>query len=416
LLLGLGDTHDRAGNRDEAREAYGRCAEVAGRAGLPEELARAALGYGGRFVWGRAATTPGLVPLLESAVAALGPEDSTLRALLLARLAGATRVGSGDSAGGDTGRPWLADEAVAVARRLGDPGVLAYALEGQLHSSVGPGAASRLVALSTEMLELAAKAGDRERLFAAYENKVLHGWQLGDVATALTDLDEMSVLGESMRQPAQLWMLNAIHARVALCEGRLADAEELIERAFAYGESAQSWNAVVTHELQTYLLRRAQGRGAEPAPSLRAAIAERPHYQLLRCALANLEALAGDRATASRALDAFAASGFAVLPRDDTWLVGTTLLAEACHALGTAEHAATLYELMLPFENVVAAVPPDASMGAFARPLGLLAETLGDIVAAEAHFEHAVAVDERTGAWLWLSESRRALARLRDRR
>jgi hypothetical protein len=92
-----------------------------------------------------------------------------------------------------------------------------------------------------------------------------------------------------------------------------------------------------------------------------------------------------------------------------------TLLAEACHALGEAQHAATVYELLLPFDELVASVPPDASMGSVARPLGLLAETRGDLVTAEAHFEQAVAVDERTGAWLWLDESRRDLARLRER-
>ena len=414
LLLGLGDSNDRAGDRDAAREAYGRCAEVAGRAGLPEDLGRAALGYGGRFVWGRATTEPDLVPLLESALEAVGPQDSGLRALLLARLAGATRLGSGDGAADDA-RPGIADEAVAVARRVGDTGVLAYALEGQMHSLVGPGTAAQMVVLCTEILELAVQAGDRERVFAAYESRLLFAWQLGDLATAMTDLDELSLLGERMRQPAQLWMLNAIRARAALCEGRLAEAEELVERAFAYGQTAQSWNAIVTHELQTYLLRRGQGRGAERAAALHAAIAERPHYQLLRCALTNLKALAGDQAAASRALDSFAASGFGVLPRDDTWLVGMTLLAEACHALGAAQHAATIYELLSPFGNLVASVPPDASMGSVARPLGLLAETLGDLRTAEAHFEHAVGFDERTGAWFWLEESRRDLARLRDR-
>jgi hypothetical protein len=290
---------------------------VASRAGLPEELGRAALGYGGRFVWGRATPEPDLVPLLESALNALGRQDSGLRALLLARLAGATRLGSGDSPTDGGGRPEIADEAVAVARRIGDPGVLAYALEGQMHSRVGPGTAALMVALCTEILALAVQAGDRERTFAAYESRLLFAWELGDVTTAMTDLDELSLLAERMRQPAQLWMLYAIRARVALCEGRLADAEELVERALAYGQTAQSWNAIVTHELQTYLLRRAQGRGAEAAPGLRAAIAERPHYQLLRCALTNLEALACDQAAASRGLDSFAASGFGVLPRDD---------------------------------------------------------------------------------------------------
>ncbi len=51
-------------------------AELAERAGLAQHLARAALGYGGRFAWARASTDPALVPLLERALAAIGDEDS----------------------------------------------------------------------------------------------------------------------------------------------------------------------------------------------------------------------------------------------------------------------------------------------------------------------------------------------------
>ena len=55
------------------------------------ELARAALGYGGRIVWQRAGDDQRLVPLLEEALAALGETRPRAAGRLLARLAGALR-------------------------------------------------------------------------------------------------------------------------------------------------------------------------------------------------------------------------------------------------------------------------------------------------------------------------------------
>jgi hypothetical protein len=92
LLIELGESATRAGDVRAARTANLEAADLAERLGLVEELARAAVGYGGRFVWLRAGTDPVLIPLLERALAALGEEDSVLRVRLLSRLAGALRI------------------------------------------------------------------------------------------------------------------------------------------------------------------------------------------------------------------------------------------------------------------------------------------------------------------------------------
>ncbi len=91
LLLSLGGALSRSGMGAEAKRALLRAATLAELAGRPDQLARAALEYGGRFAWARASTDPELVPLLERALAAVGEKDTTTRVRLLARLAGATR-------------------------------------------------------------------------------------------------------------------------------------------------------------------------------------------------------------------------------------------------------------------------------------------------------------------------------------
>ena len=52
------------------------------------------------------------------------------------------------------------------------------------------------------------------------------------------------------------------------------------------------------------------------------------------------------------------------VPFGDSWLFGVSLLAEACVDLGDAERAAELYELLLPFRELVAVSPIDGSNGA----------------------------------------------------
>ena len=85
LLLRLGAAQARAGNYQQAKESCLQAAEISRRLGAPEQLARAALGFGERQVEGGLVNRQ-LVALLQEALDALGPQDSALRARLLARL------------------------------------------------------------------------------------------------------------------------------------------------------------------------------------------------------------------------------------------------------------------------------------------------------------------------------------------
>ena len=134
LLLALGDALARAGDQERARETFLTAAELARRSGSAEHLARAALGYGGRFVWSRAWSDPHLVPLLEEALALQGNTDGDLRARLLARLA----AGPLRDTLPTEPREAMSDEALHMARRLGDRAALAYALEGRHCREHGP--------------------------------------------------------------------------------------------------------------------------------------------------------------------------------------------------------------------------------------------------------------------------------------
>ena len=80
LLLALGEAQARAGLMDRARAAFLAAADIARRLNLGDELARAALGYGGRFTYARAGADRRLVLLLEEALAALPDADGEARA------------------------------------------------------------------------------------------------------------------------------------------------------------------------------------------------------------------------------------------------------------------------------------------------------------------------------------------------
>jgi hypothetical protein len=123
LLLAVGEAELRAGEVMSAKRAFLDAAGIARRLGLSLELARAAAGYGGRFMWARAAGDDRLVPLLEEGLAALREEDVELRARLLARLAGVLR----DEHSRDR-RDRMSRQAVELARRAGNPVALAYGM------------------------------------------------------------------------------------------------------------------------------------------------------------------------------------------------------------------------------------------------------------------------------------------------
>jgi hypothetical protein len=132
LLLSLGEPETRAGETQSAKEVFSEAAAIACRLALPQALARAAYGYGGRIVWVRGGDDERLVPLLEEALAALPADEVELRSRLRARLAGPLRDEHSRKR-----REALSAEALELERASGDPAVVAYALEATAYSPKG---------------------------------------------------------------------------------------------------------------------------------------------------------------------------------------------------------------------------------------------------------------------------------------
>jgi tetratricopeptide (TPR) repeat protein len=407
LLLSLGEVQSRAGSGPEAKKALQRAATLAQQSGRADQLARAALEYGGRFAWARASTDPGLVPLLERALVAVGEQDSTARAGLLARLAAASR----DDPVRDR-RVRLAEEAVEIATRCDDPRTLAFVLEGHYIAAEGPEllADGQGIALGAKLISLGEQLGDRERVFAGHDHRLHCFWMLGDRAALEVELEALSTLADELRQPAQRWHLGTGRTMLALMEGDLERAEQLISETLVLGRRAQSWNALVTQRRALFVLRRAQGRLAELEDTIRRSIHEYPALLRFRCALAHLYGDLGREGEARAVFDTLLSQDLARLYRDAEWSFSLSLLPDPCAFLGDEDAAATLYSLLLPYEHLYAQAPVEAVFGSLARGLGVLATTLRRFDAAERHFDVAIETERRMCARPWLAHAQHDLA------
>ena len=190
LLLALGDAQTRAGDTASAQHSFLRAADIARQSGWADMLARAALGYGGRFVWepDHERTQP-LSRLLEEALGGL-PEDSLLRARVLARFACAAVCYWG---GPVEARRRLQEsrsrEAVELARRLGDPATLGWALTARFLIMWGPDGLDEMLALADEIVRVAEQAGAWEELANGLAFRYEIHLTRGEVRQARRDLE-----------------------------------------------------------------------------------------------------------------------------------------------------------------------------------------------------------------------------------
>ena len=399
LLLMIAEAASRGGSASGSRSALLEAASIARRLGLPRELARAAAEYGGRIIYARASDDPWVIPLLEEALAGLPDDELVLRSGLLARFSAALR-----DEPSRTRRDALSREAVDLARRSGDPAALAYALDGRAITILAPDAVAEVLALGGELLDVAERIGDRERVVHGHMHRLGPQLMLGDVDGARAGLEAASRIADALRQPAHLWDVGGARAMLALATGSVREAEELVERAFALGEAAQPEMVVPVHRLQRHTLRDFRGGLEEIEPAIRELVAERPARPVFRCVLAHIHTRLRP-AHARPALEELTADECAALPVDSEWLFGMSLLAEVSSSLGDSRSGSVIYALLSPWATLNVVDQCEGIRGSVARYLGLLATTMGRLDEAERHYEEALASNARMGFRPWLAHT-----------
>ena len=393
LLLALGDAETRAGREAEAKRAFLQAADQADALRAADQLARAALGYGGRFVWARAGRDRRVTDLLRRALAALPEEDGPLRARVMARLAGVLR----DERNREP-RAALSEQALAMARRLGDEATLADALDGRYAVLLWPENPEERIAVADELQRVAESIGDMEKAIQARCYRSIALLELGDVPAVKAELGIADALAEELGQRAQVWLVTAMRATVALFQGRFDEGRDLMGRALSHGEGAQRSDAILSHRIHTFTLRRFRGGLEELEATLRRSIDEYPARPMFRCMLALLYADAGRSPEAGAILRELAEDGFSALPRSNEWLFSMSMLAEVTAALGEAELAGGMNEALIPYSTRNGATADYISTGSVARYLGILAAVRGKWEEAGRWLEEGLEANRRMGA------------------
>ncbi|MEA2384912.1 MAG: hypothetical protein QOH72_4883 [Solirubrobacteraceae bacterium] len=388
LILARGQAQMHAGE-DAARACLLEAVGLAQQLGDSDLLGRAALSLGG-FGLSPGVVDDQLVAVLEEALKAVDPADSALRARLLVRLAVAMYWCNEPDR-----REALVDEAVAIARRLGDPATVAFVLDQGRIATSGPDTLERELAWAHELFALSEQLGDHE---AAVRARVWHIdllLELDDLPAADMAIATLDRIATDVRDPRARSYIPLHRARRALMEGRAEEAERLIDEGVKLAWNLQDSTVPILAGAQLLSLRRAQGRGAELESAVHQFADSLPAMPAWRCALAVLYLDDGREVEARRELEHLAGRGFHEFPRDNVWMVAMSLLAELCEGLGDGERAAEVERLLTPFaaRNVVS--PEGIFGGPVTRYLALCAAARGDWDTARTHMAAAREAAER---------------------
>ena len=403
LLSELGQSQRRAGESRFAIGTFLKAADLA-RSSDPETFARIAILHEEAFVQvgdERAHPDPS-VDLLGEALVALGDNHPALRSRVLASLARAVYFGGEVSLAGQ-----YASEAVSQARSAGDADAEVEALDARRTAIWGLDSprSDRLDA-AQQALAAAEARGHLEVILEARKWVVTGALEAGDMAAVDAQIDLYARDADVLKQPTFSYYAHVLRATRLTMTGDFEAASREIAATRAIAERTNNPNALVHNHTQSLWLAVLTGDFAGAAPYDDATRARYPALgAFLDIHVLGVEAVrtTWDPATLIPMLVA--------LPRDFLWTWRLTIAADVASQLGDAEASRRIYDLLLPYADDLAVTGPSiVCAGARTQSLGMLAAAFGDLAAAVAHLEDAIAVNDRIGARPLATISRHALA------
>ena len=411
LVIAQGEAERQAGDPAYRQTLLG-AARQAQDLDDPERLARAALANNRGISSSGQGMDRERVTVLRAALEAYDRADSPTRAALLALLAVELSTDH-DLRLHDA----LADEAVAMARRLGDSRTLARVL---MQSRVSQWSPTQTTAERRANLREAAELADQhsDPLLAgqiAYlaANAAMNA---GDLEDSDHQIARLGAVTEQLAQPVLRWYDGMARAKRCVISGPADEAERLAYAALDIGRQTGQPDSTMWFLGQVIAARFLQGRldKGEPhlpdlIPIVGSSLPVGPEITpstsmplLVAAGMSLILSEVGRLDDARRHFEFAMSTGLDDLPPNYLALVIPVYASVACARLGDTRRAQRLHEILEP-ESDRLVTTGAAWFGATTHYLGLLAATLGRLDEADARFDAA----ERTYAALraepWLA-------------
>jgi class 3 adenylate cyclase/tetratricopeptide (TPR) repeat protein len=396
LLTALAQAYQASGDERRIATVF-EAVKVARSIGDAERLARAALVLVIRPMSTRSGNVDDeLVSLLEEALTGLGDEPSALRARVLASLA--VELFWSPEIERRTG---YADEAVDLARAIGDPETLSYVLVRSWAFVDGSQPFLEPLSRLTDEAEVAAlQTGDAEALRSVYSMSIWHAAIVGDRNEYEARYDAYVRLSDQMRQPSARAQRMWTDAAKSAFEGRYDEAEQVVVDSIAVAQqadmAADSISGVVGSLF--YAIRQGQGRLDELVPAIEDLVADQPGAPVWRVAAAGA-LVESDRIEEARPHFMWLAENdCANVPRDVEYPVVLCGLARLAFRIRPPEAITrSIYDRLVPFTGMFNWTGPSMGEG---NDLGLAnsAAVLGLDDEADRYFAATLDLCERAGA------------------
>jgi hypothetical protein len=378
LLIGLGRTLNATEAGLEARVPFRDAYAAATRADTLDLMIAAAVGYGGpRAPWLEYGDREGIA-MLEEVGGRVGDDDLVSRATFETRIALWHQLDPGDDAGNH------ALHAVELARRSGDPTVLAEALRIALTVGAYRSSAAEIDARSAEAVELARSVGNVSLIAATMTDRTQMLAMLGRLTeaarVALDCLRVATDAGSGFRYEIA-WHLNQFQ----FMAGRLdAFGARLVEHLAEERQSAG-------HDVTLFGQRLALADATDPLSAVDLWVetdaGHNPFVFVFPWRAANAAWQGrGDEARAELAV--WREHVFPVMPPFIDWYASTWAARVAWWA-NDVDTAELLYDALTPF-RAFWAYAAGAAIGPVETALGQCAYLRGDREAAHRHFEAAL--------------------------
>jgi len=383
-LIRLGRALRYAGRHVEADERYRQAYRLGEVLDEPEILARAALGLCEWLQYWQ--TDEERVAAAEKAIAACGPDQSTLVTAVKALLA--TQLAFSPTPAAAARRQELEGDVTVVATDPDvDPELLLQLGLSRIYVTVTvpdtlASVSHRLVTTGTARRELrVVHEAHYARAWAALEK--------GDMVAMKAAAAAYRDSARALEDKHDLGWASVIDGAIAIVEGRFEEAEVLAGEGATTGLEVASPNAELIGFIQTTSVALERGQEAEVLAILRSV----PEYGSLATyqgALLYSAAAAGDRELAEGLFDALAANEFERLAKGVEWLATMAMVSDACVRLG----------------------PMAGWWGPVDHHLGALSRLAGRRPEARVHLDRALALSTSMAAPAWRARTEIELARL----